>query len=108
VTFGPRGPSSHWLGTVIAVSDAPDRDAVAIKAEPSETARWLALHAREYGFIPATPESAQGYSLGYEPWRLRWVGREMAARLPDPQTVPDYGATVTEALRRALAELSQP
>ncbi len=101
-------PSQHWLGTVVAVSDAPDRDSAATGAEPSATARWLAANAWQYGFILALPETELGARLGYEPWRLRWVGREMAARLKDAAASPaTYQATIRTALLQAEADLSQ-
>jgi beta-lactamase class A len=93
--------SQHWLGTTIAISDTPGRNLAEEGAEPSAAARWLATNAWQYGFIPALPESPLGRRLGYEPWRLRWVGRELAAQLRNAVSSGDYAATVTAALQRA-------
>jgi zinc D-Ala-D-Ala carboxypeptidase len=44
--------------------------------------KWLNLHAHEYGFIiryPKNKEQSTGYM--YEPWHLRYVGKELAAEL---------------------------
>ncbi len=44
--------------------------------------KWLAAHAHEYGFIiryPAGKEAITGYD--YEPWHLRYVGKDLAAEL---------------------------
>ena len=41
--------------------------------------KWLAAHAHEYGFIiryPKGKESITGYQ--YEPWHVRYVGKEQA------------------------------
>jgi hypothetical protein len=129
----PPAASQHWLGTVIAVADRPgpspaDEDNDLNTLEDGEDASvgpesddpstdeprddrqripsWLIAHAWEYGFIPALPESALGTRLGYEPWRLRWVGKELASQLPDPVTSSDYAQLVTAALQRAQADLS--
>jgi beta-lactamase class A len=93
--------SQHWLGTTVAVSDTQGRNPAEEGAEPSATARWLAANAWQYGFIPALPESPLGRRLGYEPWRLRWVGRELAAQLRNAVSSGDYATTVTAALQRA-------
>ncbi len=97
--------SQHWLGTTIAVTDAANRNAAEDGVEPTATARWLAANAWRYGFIPALPESPQGLRLGYEPWRYRWVGRELASQLRGAVTSGDYAGTVTAALRQAEMEL---
>jgi beta-lactamase class A len=93
--------SQHWLGTTIAVTDTPTRNPAVEGAEPSATARWLVANAWQYGFIPALPESPLGRRLGYEPWRLRWVGRELAGQLRNVVSSGDYAGTVTAALRQA-------
>jgi len=44
--------------------------------------KWLAAHAHEYGFViryPEGQESVVGYS--YEPWHLRYVGKELSIEL---------------------------
>ncbi len=103
---GPS-PSQHWLGTVVAISDASDRDAAAQQTEPTATARWLAANAWRYGFILALPETELGTRTGYEPWRLRWVGVELAAQLKDAPSSGSYATTVRAALQQAEAELTR-
>jgi beta-lactamase class A len=99
--------SQHWLGTTIAVSDAPDRNAADEERDPGPAARWLASNAWQHGFIMALPETPLGRRLGYEPWHIRWVGRELAAQL---RTVTpgsaDYAGRVSEALQRAELDLA--
>ncbi len=95
-----------WLGTVISVSD----DDAGAPTTPDDSATsvgsWLIGHAAEYGFVPALPESAAARALGREPWTLRWVGREMAARLRPLLDTPDYADRAMAELRRAEAELA--
>lgn len=48
----------------------------------SKAGKWLAAHAHEYGFIiryGKGQENLTGYQ--YEPWHLRYVGNELAAKL---------------------------
>ena len=49
--------------------------------------------------MPALPESKTGAAFGYEPWTLRWVGREMAAELHRQGLEATPGAL--DALRQA-------
>ncbi len=43
---------------------------------------WLAAHAHEYGFIIRYPEGKEAITgYDYEPWHLRYVGKELAAEL---------------------------
>jgi hypothetical protein len=67
--------------------------------------QWLEAHATEYGFVPALPETADARSMGHEPWTLRWVGPEMAARLR-PVDGGDYAARAAAELEQAEAELA--
>jgi LAS superfamily LD-carboxypeptidase LdcB len=99
--------SQHWLGTTIAVSDTPDRNAADEERDPGPAARWLAGNGWQYGFIMALPETPLGRRLGYEPWRIRWVGRELAAQLRSATPgSADYATRVTEAMQRAELELA--
>ncbi|ENH95713.1 D-alanyl-D-alanine carboxypeptidase [Gracilibacillus halophilus YIM-C55.5] len=53
---------------------------------------WLADHAYQYGFIIRYPEGKQditGYS--YEPWHLRYVGKDIASDIHEQQiTLEEY------------------
>ncbi len=45
----------------------------------TETGKWVAAHAHEYGFILRYPEGktdVTGYT--YEPWHLRYVGKDLS------------------------------
>ncbi len=76
-TFSARpGHSEHQTGLTIDCNDASDYFAY------TEEAQWLEDHAWEYGFIiryPKGKESITGYK--YEPWHIRYVGKQLAQDL---------------------------
>lgn len=77
----PPGHSEHQLGTTI---DVVDPSLVALTADFADTpaGRWIADHAHEYGFVVSYPEGATEVTCyGWEPWHLRYVGRDLAARV---------------------------
>lgn len=92
------GYSEHQTG--LAVDLDRDRDlrclTMACFAAMPE-AKWLALHAHEYGFIvryEKGKEEITGYE--YEPWHLRYVGKELAAELFGKQeTMEEFFSTQT-------------
>ena len=79
------GHSEHQLGTAIDLrsADGPpawDLDDWATTAEGG----WVAEHAIEFGFVVSYPRDALATACyDYEPWHLRWVGRDVAARYAD-------------------------
>jgi beta-lactamase class A len=105
-TDKPPSASQRWLGTVLSVSDTTSRQPTAATEPASAAGRWLLAHAWEYGFVPALPESEQGQALGHEPWWLRWVGRDTAARLGSVASDRSYATRLLDELRRAQAELA--
>jgi len=94
-----------WLGTVLSVTDSTDGSPTTPGDTASPAWRWLTQHAADFGFVPALPETPESQPLGHEPWTLRWVGRDMAARL-QPLAGPDYPQRATRELERAEADLS--
>jgi D-alanyl-D-alanine carboxypeptidase len=54
--------------------------------------KWLANNAHVYGFViryPAGKESITGYQ--YEPWHLRYVGKELASEIfKSKQTLEEF------------------
>lgn len=76
-TFSARpGHSEHQTGLAIDVNEISD----AFIGTPE--AIWLEEHCHEYGFIIRYPKGKQditGYK--YEPWHIRYVGKEFAAAL---------------------------
>lgn len=55
-------------------------------------AKWLAAHCAEYGFIIRYPEGKENLTgITYEPWHLRYVGKENAAYITSHQlTLEEY------------------
>ena len=78
-TFSARpGHSEHQTGLAIDVNTIDDSF-----ADTSE-AVWLEQHCYEYGFIiryPKGKDSITGYK--YEPWHIRYVGKEVAQAVHD-------------------------
>jgi D-alanyl-D-alanine carboxypeptidase len=75
------GHSEHQLGTAVDLRSADGPPAWDLEdwATTPEGA-WVAEHAERFGFVVAYPRGAQALACyDYEPWHLRWVGREIAA-----------------------------
>ena len=73
------GHSEHQLGTTLDISDegATDVDQ-AWGASPA--GQWIASHAHEFGFLISYPAGAEERTCyDFEPWHLRYVGRDVAA-----------------------------
>ncbi|MDX8045688.1 M15 family metallopeptidase [Gracilibacillus sp. S3-1-1] len=85
------GASEHQTGLAMDVSSAQQ---VALEQSFSETneGQWLADHAHEHGFIIRYLEGKEditGYS--YEPWHIRYVGKEAAKEIYQQQiTLEEY------------------
>jgi D-alanyl-D-alanine carboxypeptidase len=76
------GHSEHQTGLAMDVTGADRRCPAEDCFAGTPAARWLAAHAHEHGFIIRYPEGKEvvtGYE--YEPWHLRYVGRDVAAAL---------------------------
>jgi D-alanyl-D-alanine carboxypeptidase len=75
------GHSEHHLGTTIDVRPIGATDVDETFGE-TETGRWLAEHAWEYGFVVSYPAGVEDVTCyKYEPWHLRYLGRDLAARV---------------------------
>lgn len=76
------GTSEHQTGLSLDVSTV-DRKVYLEQAFGEEAAgKWLAAHVNDYGFIiryPEGKEAVTGYT--YEPWHIRYVGKELAAEM---------------------------
>lgn len=86
------GHSEHETGLAIDVSGSDGKCAAEDCFGGTEEAKWLAEHAPEYGFIIRYPEGKEeitGYK--YEPWHLRYVGKEIAAEIAERDiTLEEY------------------
>lgn len=76
------GHSEHQLGTAIDLRSAdgpPAWDLDDWAATPEGA--WVSEHALAFGFVVSYPRDALATACyDYEPWHLRWVGRDVAAR----------------------------
>lgn len=76
------GYSEHQTGWAADVATTDGRCAIETCFGDTEAGKWLAAHAAEYGFIiryAKGTEAVTGYQ--YEPWHLRYVGKELAGQL---------------------------
>ena len=76
------GTSEHQTGLAMDVSTKSLRFKLVTAFANCPEGKWLAEHAHEYGFIiryPKDREDITGYA--YEPWHIRYVGKELAAYL---------------------------
>lgn len=90
VTSGPEeaaaytarpGHSEHQLGTAIDVLD-PRGQELNANFGLTTTGVWVEAHAHEFGFVLSYPEGARDTTCyDYEPWHLRYVGRDIAGRI---------------------------
>jgi len=75
------GHSEHQLGTTLDVTSEGLAD-VDQAWGASPTGQWVASNAYKYGFIVSYPSGGSGTTcFDYEPWHLRYVGRDVAADL---------------------------
>ncbi|KRE48522.1 M15 family metallopeptidase [Paenibacillus sp. Soil522] len=86
------GTSEHETGLAIDVSGSEGKCAAADCFADTKEALWLEEHAHEYGFIIRYlkgKEEITGYQ--YEPWHLRYVGKDLAAELAESgETLEEY------------------
>lgn len=86
------GSSEHQTGFAIDVTsrEHPMRWPFDTSAEGI----WMREHCHEYGFILRYPKKqSQIFGFAYEPWHLRYVGKEVAKRIHDEDiTFDEYYA----------------
>lgn len=86
------GHSEHQLGTTVDLTSEGLTD-VDQAWGSSPTGLWVAAHAHEFGFLITYPQGAEARTCyTYEPWHLRYVGRDLAA------AVVESGLTLREYL----------
>ncbi|NBI28178.1 D-alanyl-D-alanine carboxypeptidase family protein [Chengkuizengella sp. YPA3-1-1] len=76
------GTSEHQTGLAIDVSSPSVNNVLEESLGSTKEGQWLAEHAAEFGFIiryPQDKEHITGYA--YEPWHLRYVGKEIASEI---------------------------
>lgn len=81
----PAGASDHQtgLGCDVVPREWRDRSMNEDMAE-AEECQWMAEHCAEFGFILRYPSDKEEITeINYEPWHLRYVGKEVAAYIMD-------------------------
>lgn len=82
-TYSARpGHSEHQTGLAADLGNTDGSCDLESCFGTTEGGKWLAEHAHEYGFIIRYPEEKTditGYQ--YEPWHIRYVGKELAQEL---------------------------
>jgi D-alanyl-D-alanine carboxypeptidase len=76
------GHSEHQTGLAADLGATSGSCALEICFADTGQGKWLAAHAAEYGFIiryQKDNEDRTGYQ--YEPWHIRYVGKDLAAEL---------------------------
>lgn len=93
------GTSEHETGLAIDVSGIDGKCAATSCFADTAEAKWLELHAPEYGFIiryPKGRDDVTGYM--YEPWHLRYVGTELSKQIAEKGvTLEEYFGAVPVA-----------
>lgn len=96
------GHSEHQLGTAVDVGPVGANDVDQSWAATPE-GQWIAGNAHRYGFVLSYPAGAEARTCyDYEPWHLRYIGREQAAALVDS------GLTLREYLYKLEVETIGP
>lgn len=88
LTTARPGHSEHQLGTTVDVLDAGSSELTTdFAATPA--GQWLAAHAHEFGFVLSYPDGADDRTCySYEPWHIRYVGKDVAAEIHQSGTTP--------------------
>jgi D-alanyl-D-alanine carboxypeptidase len=87
-TTARPGHSEHQLGTAIDVLGVGSGQLVPEFAD-TPTGRWLTANSWRYGFVLSYPDdSAERSCYSYEPWHLRYVGRDLARLIHDSGLAP--------------------
>jgi zinc D-Ala-D-Ala carboxypeptidase len=82
------GHSEHQLGTAIDVL-TPAGGELTLDFAATAQGQWVAAHAHEFGFVLSYPaDSRDRTCYEYEPWHLRYVGRDVAADIHDAGVTP--------------------
>ena len=90
------GSSEHQTGYAIDVTSR--QHPMRWPFDTSVEGVWMREHCHEYGFILRYPEKqSQIFGFAYEPWHLRYVGKDVAKRIHDEDiTFDEYYAYYIE------------
>lgn len=77
----PPGTSEHHTGLALDIV-TPSHQVLNHAFANTDAAVWLAENSWEYGFVIRYPEDKQAITgITYEPWHVRYVGKEHAAAM---------------------------
>ena len=77
----PPGTSDHHTGLALDIV-TPEYQVLNHGFYDTPAGRWMAEHCWEYGFVIRFPKDKQEITgITYEPWHLRFVGKEHAAAM---------------------------
>lgn len=99
------GQSEHQTGLAMDISAASVGYNLTSRFGTTKEGKWLAAHAHEYGFIiryPKDKEKITGYV--YEPWHVRYVGKELATHLYENKITLEEINKCCEKEAKALEE----
>lgn len=83
--------SEHQLGLAIDVSYKTDGDRLSESVEDSEIGKFIISDGYKYGFVLRyLKDKTSITNYGYEPWHMRYVGKELA------KTLHESGLTLEE------------
>jgi D-alanyl-D-alanine carboxypeptidase len=87
-TTARPGHSEHQLGTTIDVLDPASGDLTEAFSR-TDAGRWLAANSYRYGWVLSYPDGGTDRTCyDYEPWHLRYVGRETATLIHESGLTP--------------------
>jgi D-alanyl-D-alanine carboxypeptidase len=90
------GQSEHQTGLAIDITSGTMNFQLSDKFGETEEGKWVSENADRFGFIvryPKGKEDITGYM--YEPWHLRFVGKELAGKIKESRlTMDEYFSTV--------------
>lgn len=77
----PPGTSEHHTGLALDIV-TPSHQVLNHAFADTDAGIWMAAHSWEYGFVIRYPEDKQDITgITYEPWHVRYVGKEHAAQM---------------------------
>lgn len=92
------GSSEHQTGLTIDISSNTVGCALEESFGRTEEGKWVAKNCYKYGFIIRYPKGKTGITgYSYEPWHIRYVGKNLAKYLyKNDLTLEEYYQTTTE------------
>lgn len=94
------GASEHQTGLAVDVVSSEYTNMFQKSFGETQEGRWLRENCAEFGFIIRYPENKEEITgISYEPWHLRYVGKEVASYIMDNDlTLEEFSARRIVAL----------